>query len=377
MLELREGACFPRVLVGVNVVLALVDAIIAVLAFYQLIRIHSRNSQVVWTRQKVFHLMIGSSSMGYFIYFVLALIAACKGWPCWSNSCGFIVMAFPKILFFAAFLLLLSFWVDLCHQANDEDDEYEESSSQEALLDKTSNKPSSSKTDGHRKRFPLHFFNVGSRQKIVILVTVLVFVVMMACALIIWIGMGKNHIDSAVVARVYVDFFAIAILLLGGALACYGLLLCLKISKVRSEQASSEMWKFAGVAVVSVLCFTSSSFVALLTDIPMLYHWYRHRVNVVCASLLLIVYFFIGDKSEAMICSYFWKDCEPLLVCLRGSSIPSAFILWIMRELPPSVVANIREASTIAFIADSSPSVHHPWCWTAATQNQISRASPI
>ncbi|KAG2689060.1 hypothetical protein I3760_09G123100 [Carya illinoinensis] len=286
-------------------------------------------------------------------------------------------MAFPKILFFAAFLLLLSFWVDLCHQANDEDDEYEESSSQEALLDKTSNKPSSSKADGHRKCFPLHFFNVGSRQKIVILVTVLVFVVMMACALIIWIGMGKNHIDSAVVARVYVDFFAIAILLLGGALACYGLLLCLKISKVRSEQASSEMWKFAGVAVVSVLCFTSSSFVALLTDIPMLYHWYRHRVNVVCASLLLIVYFFIGDKSEAMICSYFWKDCEPLLVCLRGSSIPSAFILWIMRELPPSVVANIREASTIAFIADSSPSVHHPWCWTAATQNQISRASPI
>ncbi|XP_035544693.1 tobamovirus multiplication protein 1-like isoform X3 [Juglans regia] len=350
MLELRGGACLPRVLVGVNVVLALVDAIIAVLAFYQLIRIHLRNSQVVWTRQKVFHLMIGSSSMGYFIYFVLALLAACKGWLCWSNSCGFIVMAFPKILFFAAFLLLLSFWVDLCHQANDEDDEYEESSSQEALLDKTLNKPSSSKTDGHRKCFPLRFFNVGSRQKIVILVTVLVFVVMMACALIIWIGMGKNPIDSAVVARVYVDFFAIAILLLGGALACYGLLLCLKISKVRSEQASSEMWKFAGVAVVSVLCFTSSSLVALLTDIPMLYHWYQHHVNVVCASLLLIVYYFIG------------------------SSIPSAFILWIMRELPPSVVANIREASTIAFIADSSLSVHHPWCWTAATQNQyISR----
>lgn len=60
--------------------------------------------------------------------------------------------------------------VDLCHQANDEDDEYEESSSQEALLDKTLNKPSSSKTDGHRKCFPLRFFNVGSRQKIVILV---------------------------------------------------------------------------------------------------------------------------------------------------------------------------------------------------------------
>jgi Na+-translocating ferredoxin:NAD+ oxidoreductase RnfD subunit len=31
---------------------------------------------------------------------------------------------------------------------------------------------------------------------------VLVFVVMMICAVIIWIGMGKNPIDPAVVARV-------------------------------------------------------------------------------------------------------------------------------------------------------------------------------
>lgn len=35
MLELRDGCSFPRLLVGVTVVLALVDAIIAVLAFYQ------------------------------------------------------------------------------------------------------------------------------------------------------------------------------------------------------------------------------------------------------------------------------------------------------------------------------------------------------
>lgn len=35
MFELREGSCFPRVLVGVNVVLGLVDVVIAVLAFYQ------------------------------------------------------------------------------------------------------------------------------------------------------------------------------------------------------------------------------------------------------------------------------------------------------------------------------------------------------
>lgn len=348
MLELRDGSCFPRVLVGVNVGLALICAIIAVLAFYQLIRIHSRNSQLGWTRQKVFHLMIGSSNMGYFIYFVLTLVATCKGWSCWSSSCGFILMAFPKILFFAAFLLLLSFWVDLCHQANDDYDDDEESSSQEVLLDKTLNKPSSSKTDGHRKCFPLRFHHVGSRQKIVMLVIVLVFIVMIACAVIIWIGTAKNIVDSAVVARVYVDFFAIAVLLLGGALACYGLLLCLKMSKVRSERASSEMWKVSGLAVVSVLCFTSSSFVAFLTDIPMLYHWPQHHVNVVYTSLLLILYYFIG------------------------SSTPSAFILWIMRELPPLKAAILQEASTITFIADSSAVIDHPHRWTTSTslQNQ-------
>ncbi|KAJ7968898.1 tobamovirus multiplication protein 1 [Quillaja saponaria] len=356
MFELREVYCFPRLLVGVNVGLALVDSIIAFLAYFQLIRIHSRNSQVGWNRQKVFHLMIGSSNLGYVIYFVLTLVAACKGWACWSHSCGFILMAFPKILFFAAFLLLLSFWVDLCHQPNDEDDDDEGSCSQEALLEKTLNERNLLKVESRRKCFPLHLVHVGNRQKIVILVTLLVFVIMMAFALIIWIGVGKNPIDSAVVARVYVDLFAIAMLLLGGALACYGVLLCLKMSNVRSEGASSEMWKVAGLAVVSVLCFTSSAIVAFLTDIPMLYHWHQQRVNGVCITILLILYYFIG------------------------SSIPSGFVLWVMRELPPVKVSNIQEeSSTITFISDSSIAVNHPQSWTTATslQNPTSSASPI
>ncbi|KAB2637218.1 tobamovirus multiplication protein 1-like [Pyrus ussuriensis x Pyrus communis] len=221
MFGLREGSCFPRVLVGVNVGLALVDGIIAFLAFYQLIRIHSRNSQLGWTRQKVFHLLIGSSNLGCLIYFVLTLFAACKGWQCWSNSCGFSLMALPQILFFAAFLLLLSFWVDLCHQADDEDEE-DEGNFREALVEKTFSKPNSLDRDSYRNCFPLRFVHIGSRQRIVILVTVLVFVIMITNAMIIWIGMGKNPIDSALVARVYVDLFAIVILLLGGALACYG-----------------------------------------------------------------------------------------------------------------------------------------------------------
>nr|XP_028966091.1 tobamovirus multiplication protein 1-like isoform X2 [Malus domestica] len=332
MFGLREGSCFPRVLVGVNVGLALVDGIIAFLAFYQLIRIHLRNSQLGWTRQKVFHLLIGSSNLGCLIYFVLTLFAACKGWQCWSNSCGFSLMALPEILFFAAFLLLLSFWVDLCHQADDEDEE-DEGSFREALLEKTFSKPNSLDRDSYRNCFPLRFVHIGSRQRIVIMVTVLVFVIMIASAVIIWIGMGKNSIDSALVARVYVDLFAIAILVLGGALACYGLLLCLRMRNVRSERASSEMWK-------------------------MFYDWHQLHMNDVYTSLLLILYYFVG------------------------SSIPSALVLWVVRELPPSITANIREEpSTITFVSGGSTTLQHPQSWTAAmslrNQVQISRASPI
>lgn len=356
--KLRDGSCFPEVLEAVNISLACVDGVIAVIAFSQLIRIHSRNSQLGWTRQKVFLLMIGSSNMGYFVYFVLTLISACKEWLCWSNSCGFVVMAFPEILFLAVFLLLLSFWVDLCHQADEEDDDDDEWSIREALLAMTLNKPSSSSnSESHRRCCPFRTVHIGSRQKIVLLVVVLLFVLMMVFAVLIWIGMGKNPIDSSFVTKVYAVFFAIAILLLGGALACYGIFLFLKMRKVRSQRASSEMWKVAGLAVVSVLCFTSRAIVALCTDIPVLYVSLPRHVNGVSTSLLLILYYCIG------------------------SSIPSAFVLWVMRELPaPRVAINLQaEPRTVTFISGTPASVHHPQSWTATSraQNQIQRASPI
>ncbi|KAK4858593.1 hypothetical protein QYF36_018981 [Acer negundo] len=296
MYELKEGSCFPEVLVGVNVGLACVDGIIAVLAVTQLVRIHSQDSQLGWTRQKVFHLLIGSSNVGYLIYFALTLVAACNGWLCWSYSCGFVAMAFPGFLLFSAFLLLLSFWVDLCHQGDDDEEEDEEYGFLQALLKRSLNKSSSSNPDSHRICFPFQSIHVGSRQKIVILVTVLVFVFMMTFAVVIWIGMGDNLINSSLVARVYVALFAIAILLLGGAIACYGLLLCLKMRTVRSERASSEMWKIGGLAVVSLLCFTPSAFVALLTEIPVLYHWDQLDINIVYTSILLILYYFVGSS---------------------------------------------------------------------------------
>ncbi|KAJ4729024.1 Tobamovirus multiplication protein 1-like [Melia azedarach] len=348
--------CYPLDLLVPNLVLASVDGFLAFVAFYQLTRIHMRNQEVGWTRQKVLHLMIGSSNLGYFIYFISTLLATCEGWICWSHACGFILMASPDILLLSAFLLLLSFWVDLCHQANDEDDDDEENSTQQALLDNMKSKSGTQNTDGRRRCCTFHSVHVGSRQKFVIVVFVLIFILMMSFAMVIWIGAGKNPIDSSVVAQVYVDIFAAAFLLLGGALGCYGLLVFLNLRKVRSETASSEMWKVAGLAIVSVICFSSSAVIAILTDIPLSYHWNVKKVNAVEALVLLILYYFIG------------------------SSVPSAFVLWVMRELPPPVTVNRQEQSrVITFVHCESAGMHHPRHWATSTslKNQASRASPI
>ncbi|XP_071921083.1 tobamovirus multiplication protein 1 isoform X2 [Coffea arabica] len=321
MFEFVVGSCYPDALVGVYVGLLSVDGLLAVIAFTQLLRIHSRNSRIGWTRQKVFHLMIGSSNAGCFVYIVLTLVAACKDWACWSDSCGFITMACPQIIFLAAFLLLLSFWVDLCHQSNDEDDEDDGYNPREALLEKM-NKENAAVHSG-RKCCSFRAVHVGSHQKIVILV--------------------------------YVDLFAVAVFSLGGALACYGLVLFLKMSKVRSERVASEKWKVAGLAIVSVVCFTSYALVALFTNIPLLYNWNQETIRGIYTSVLLVFYYFLG------------------------SSIPSAFLLWMMRELPaPLVINREQESRTIAFISDSSVTVHpQRWTTTASLQNQVSRASPI
>ncbi|RVW16690.1 hypothetical protein CK203_080840 [Vitis vinifera] len=132
------------------------------------------------------------------------------------------------------------------------------------------------------------------------------------------------------------------------------------------------MSKVAGLAVVSVICFTSSAFVALFTDIPMLYHWHPQPVNGVSTSLLLILYYFIGPGGFLENCFHRWNS--PLTVVGLGSSVPSAFVLWVMRELPPSITTVIYvESRPVTFISDSSESVKHPQRWSTATssQNQI------
>uniref|UniRef100_A0A3Q7F258 THH1/TOM1/TOM3 domain-containing protein n=1 Tax=Solanum lycopersicum TaxID=4081 RepID=A0A3Q7F258_SOLLC len=313
MIEWREGTCYPKALMGVNVGLASVDAVIAVLAFAQV--------------NMIFDVLENGLKLGLFLKQTTGI-----------QPCAGEYLAFP----FEISGTLTEFCDPFVHYPNAVK---AKTCPREALLEK--NKPNSN-ADSRRRCCSFRAVKVGSRQKVVVLVTLLVFLLMLVAAVLIWIGRGRNPIDSSVVARVYVDLFALAVLLLGVALACYGLVLFLKMSKVRSERASSEMWKVAGLAVVSVLCFTSSAAVAIFTDIPLLFNWHGQKINGVCTSLLMVLYYFIG------------------------SSIPSAFVLWVMRELPPPLVTfSQQESRTIAFINDSSATVQ-PQRWTAAAsvQNQ-------
>ncbi|PKI55706.1 hypothetical protein CRG98_023922 [Punica granatum] len=251
-----DGGCSSLSALVPILALACFDGVLAFVAFSQVIRIHLRNQEAGWTRQKVLHLMLGCSNFGYFIFFASTLVAQCERWLCWSKMCGFIFMAYPKILFLAAFLLLLSFW------------------------------------------------RMMKRRMVVVAV---VFVLMLCFAVLIWIGTGKNPIDSLSVAQVYVHFCAVTSLLLGGALGYYGILLFLELRKLRSERSSADMWKVGGLAVVSVLCFTSSALIALLTDSPLFYSMHLSEIKGIKLPVLLIFYHFI-----AVICVFakaiHWSD---------------------------------------------------------------------
>ncbi|KAF9592060.1 hypothetical protein IFM89_011810 [Coptis chinensis] len=91
----------------------------------------------------------------------------------------------------------------------------------------------------------------------------------------------------------------------------------------------------------------------------LLYHWHPRDVNGILTSILVFLYYFIG------------------------SSVPSAYVLWIMRELPPAfAVDSERQSSIVTFMSDTTVAMHNSQRWTSATssQNQVlhaSRASPI
>ncbi|KAI5064406.1 hypothetical protein GOP47_0021076 [Adiantum capillus-veneris] len=296
----------PRVsLISIYATLTVIDSIIVAITLFQLLRLFIRSRSWVCNRQKVFLCLMGASNLGYALYFILTPVAKCGGWQCWSHACGFLVMAIPQILFLATFLLLLSFWLDLCHQATDREDEEEEENDYVVLPALTSRDLSKRRTDSSWRWCPhWRFPRIRSRQKFVIGVVLLIFLLTAAFAILIWIGMGDdNSINSATLSQIYSDIFAVVLLISGGGLAGYGLVLYQKIKRVRSESASQDLRKVAGLAVVSVVCFSLQSFLVLFTDIPA---WRFRRDG---SPVLLFLYYFIGE------------------------SIPSVFVLWVMRDL--------------------------------------------
>ncbi|KAG8055430.1 hypothetical protein GUJ93_ZPchr0001g32600 [Zizania palustris] len=346
------GGCLPMPIVAAEVALAVIDASISAAAFVQLARIHKHDLQNGWTRQKIFHFMIGLCNIVFVAYFVSTIVATCEKWLCWVHGCGFVLMASPQILLLASFLLLLSFWVDLCHQTSDEDEE-DVASHHEALLDRTKNKPGICAVDLRRRC--CSGVQLGSRQKFVILVLLLSFVVTIAFAILIWVGRGENPIDSSLLKRVYLDVFSVVVIVLGGALACYGASLFSKMSKVRSETGSSEKRKVASLAAVSLICFSSSAILALVTNVPVLLYWYSTDADIIYNAAILFMYYFIG------------------------SSIPSGFVLWVMRDIPHRQTVERPTHSRVVTLFRDRPSITQDPQWRTAvtSSNKALKSSPI
>ena len=63
-----------------------------------------------------------------------------------------------------------------------------------------------------------------------------------------------------------------------------------------------------------------------------------------------------------------------ILLNLLGSSLPSAYLLWIIRELPPPISESKEEQQRrITFISQGSSGSNEPLLWTtvASSKNQV------
>lgn len=166
-----------------------------------------------------------------------------------------------------------------------------------------------------------------------------------------------------------------------------------------------------GLAATSVVCFTSSALVGLLTDIPVsgslgrdlttacaisftVYHLFlAYLTSSLCqlydplslkktygrkALVFSILYYFIGNSifpSERYFCNFVIRYClTSIFSIILGSWVPSAFVLWFMRELPPPITNRQREQSrTITFISYAGLHPQHPrhWATVTSSNNQV------
>lgn len=335
MITSQSGCPIPSLKLA-NGITASVDCLLAAVALTQLLRIYFHNPNAKWTRQKVFHIMVFAANVGYGIYFLLAPWAACHKWTCWHHVCGFSFLAVPQIIFLATFLLLLSFWIDLCHQATDKEEEEEEEeegereegegvlqsggqsslpTGREAL--NGNNEPHVPLLEKYPKRKRSggctcwRSLRVRGRQRVVIAVVMVVCLLTGAFAVLIWIGLGDNNIDSEAIAQVHADFFAAVMLLAGGGLAFYGLLLFSKMSRLRSGKSSVEIGKVAWLAAVCLVCFSIRAFLVFVKSVP---GWPAIQFRDSHGNLYplwLLAYYIIGE------------------------AIPSAVVLVILKDMPP------------------------------------------
>eukprot|EP00271_Cylindrocystis_brebissonii_P006366 TRINITY_DN19120_c0_g1_i1.p1 TRINITY_DN19120_c0_g1~~TRINITY_DN19120_c0_g1_i1.p1 ORF type:complete len:470 (+),score=74.92 TRINITY_DN19120_c0_g1_i1:259-1668(+) len=343
--DMEVHRCMHESLRMAHGVLAAVDGAIALVALVQFLRIHFyHNPQMKWTRQKVFHLMVFAANAGYAFYFLLTTWVSCSRWVCWHSVCAFSLLALPQIIFLATFLLLLSFWVDLCHQATDKEEEEDEEEvrgqgrpgiPEEAPLlseegrsqhnsygwDSRSSLPSDSTLSLLRKpgegkrsrgRVCCCVHVRGSRQKIVVGAVLAICLVTGAFAVLIWIGLGDNAIDPRTVAQVHADFFAVVMLLAGGGLAFYGLLLFSKMSRLRSGRKSAEISKVAWLAAVCLICFSFRAFLVLAKNLPVWGGVHFRNIDGNFFPVWVLLYYLVGE------------------------AVPSAVVLIILRGMPPA-----------------------------------------
>ncbi|KAJ7538444.1 hypothetical protein O6H91_11G048100 [Diphasiastrum complanatum] len=287
LVSVSNGDCHRKPTPEVNVALATINGLIAATAFFQFLRLWLHRRKVKWTRQMVFHFLIGAASA-----------------------------ALPQIIFLSTFLLLLSFWVDLCHEHTDEEDEEEDEELEYQELPAAPPSTKDGKNPTCKKSRTCRCWRrwrVRGRQKFLVVVVISIFVLTAGFALLIWVGKGNSKIDSDTVAQIYSDLFAVVILMSGGGLAAYGLLLYTKMSRVssRTKKSSTDIKKVAGLAVVSVVCFSLRGLLVLLTDWRVFKTWYAWNLGCSSVAVATFLYYFIGE------------------------TIPSVVVLWVMRELPP------------------------------------------
>lgn len=69
---------------------------------------------------------------------------------------------------------------------------------------------------------------------------------------------------------------------------------------------------------------------------------------------------------------------DKCLVAMLGSSIPSSFVLWVMRELPASPVVSKHDDDSRSTFVNVSPVVRiqpQQWSTTTSLQNQVTPSS--